>query len=116
MKIFGREPTVWLALIGTVLTAVAGLNVTFMSPGAAAAIVAALTAVTTALFTRPVAPSLYTAAIVAVVAVGTTYGFDVADNVQTGLIAVTLAVFSFFGIRPQVTPRSDPQPVPTVVL
>lgn len=113
---FSREPAAYIALIGTVLTAVAGLNVSFMSPAAAAAIVAALTAVVIAFTTRPVAPALFTAAIIAVVAVFSAYGLNVTDNVQTGIIAVTLAAFSFFGIRPQVTPKADPRPEPTVVI
>jgi hypothetical protein len=116
VRIFGREPSVIIGFIGTVLTALAGLHIGFLNAGQATAIVAALTAVFIALTTRPLAPGLYTAAITVVVALFTEYGLNISESWVTAITSITLGVFAFFGIRPQVTPRVDPQPTPTVVI
>jgi hypothetical protein len=64
-----------------------------------------------AVITRPVAPALFVAALVAVVALFLEYGVDVPDSLVAGLSGLILAGFSLFGIRPQVTPNVDPRPV-----
>jgi hypothetical protein len=39
------------------------------------------------------------------------YGLSVSEAAVTGLGAIILAGFALFGIRPQVTPVADPQPI-----
>lgn len=108
MKLFGKEPALWLGLIGAVLTWVAGLNVPGLSAAQATAIVTALTALVIAWSTRPIAPALYVAVLAPLAAVFAEYGLHWSDASVTGLGAVILAGFAFFGIRPQVTPASNP--------
>jgi len=104
MRIFGREPAVWLGFIGAVLTTLVAVKVNWLPAGAEAAIMGALTAIVTALVTRPVAPALFTAAFVAVAAVFAQYGLHLSDGLIGGISSVILAAFALAGIRPQVTP------------
>ena|SRR5690242_4764617 len=115
MKIFGREPAVVIAAIGTVITLLAALNIPGVSAGAAAALTTFVTAIIIAVTTRPVAPSLFTAVVAAGAALFTEYGLHVSDPVVAAVSAIVLAGFSLFGIRPQVTPKADPRPVGTRV-
>lgn len=110
IKIFGREPALWLALIGAVLTWLAGFNLEFLSTGQAVAITSALTGVVIAVATRPVAPGLFVAAVGALAAMFAEYGLDWSEAAVTGLSSIILAVFALFGVRPQVTPAADPAP------
>ncbi|WP_194821319.1 hypothetical protein [Micromonospora sp. S-DT3-3-22] len=108
MKIFGREPALWLALIGAVLTWAAGLGLPFLSAGQAVAITTALTGVVIAVTTRPIAPGLYVAAVGMIAALFAEYGLHWSDAAVTGLGGIILAGFALFGIRPQVSPASEP--------
>ncbi|MGW1059368.1 hypothetical protein [Micromonospora rubida] len=114
MKIFGREPALWLALIGAVLTWVAGLGLPVLTAGQAVAITTALTGVVIAVTTRPVAPGLYVAAVGLVASLFAEYGLHWSDAAVTGLGGIILAGFALFGVRPQVSPAADAprRPVP----
>lgn len=106
MRIFGREPTLWLQFIA----AVAALLVTFewdgLSAEQAALWVAALTAVVAAVnaaLVRPVAPVAFTGLVAAVAALAVGYGLDVTAE-QVGMVqAVTVAGLALL-VRDQVTP------------
>lgn len=111
MKIFGREPALWLGLIGAVLTWGAGMNLDFLNAGQAVAIMTALTGIVTAVFTRPVAPALYVAALGFVASLFAEYGLHWSDAAVTGLGGIILAGFALFGIRGQVTPAADKAPI-----
>lgn len=110
MKIFGREPALWLALIGAVLTWGAGLGLDFLNAGQAVAITTALTGIVTALFTRPWAPGLFVGAVGVVASLFAEYGMHWSDAAVTGVGGIILAAFALFGIRPQVTPAGDQAP------
>jgi hypothetical protein len=110
IKIFGREPALWLALIGALLTWLAGFNMEFLSTGQAVAITTALTGLVIALTTRPWAPGLFVAAVSALAAMFAEYGLHWSEAAVTGLGGIILAAFALFGIRPQVTPTADPAP------
>jgi hypothetical protein len=116
IKIFGREPALWIALIGAVLTWAAGLGIDFLSTGQAVAITGALTGVIIAVTTRPIAPGLYVAAVSAVAAMFAEYGLHWSEAAVTGLGGIILAAFALFGIRPQVTPAADPRTINGVVV
>ncbi len=111
MKIFGRDPALWLALIGALLTWAAGFNLDFLNAGQATAITTGLTALTVAVFTRPLAPALFTAALAPIAALFAQYGLHWSEASVTGLAGLILAAFAFFGIRPQATPAADPRPI-----
>lgn len=111
MRIFGREPALWIGLIGSVLTWVAGLGFDFLNTGQAVAATTAITAVIIAVTTRPIAPGLYVAAVSAAAALFAEYGLHWSEAAVTGLGGIILAGFALFGIRPQVTPANDRQPI-----
>ncbi len=116
MKILGREPALWIALIGAVLTWAAGLGLEFLNAGQAVAITGAVTGVIIAVTTRPIAPGLFVAAVTALAAMFAEYGLHWSDAAVTGLGGIILAGFALFGIRPQVTPASDPRTINGVVV
>lgn len=111
MKILGREPALWLGLIGAVLTWLVSLGLDWLNAGQATAIVTFLTAVAIAFTTRPIAPALFVGALAAGAALFAEYELAVSDAFVTGLGAIILAGFALFGIRPQATPAADPQPI-----
>lgn len=115
-KIFGRDPALWLALIGAVVTWAVSLGLDWLNAGQATAIVTFITAVVIALTTRPVAPPLFTGAIAAGAALFGEYGLHWSDAAVTGLGAIVLAGFALMGIRPQVTPNNDPKVIQGTVV
>src|SRR4051812_10657461 len=103
---FSREPSVWLGVIGSILTAGAALGFDFLNAGQAAAIVSFLTAVALAVVTRPIAPALFTAAFSALAAIFAEYGLHWSDAQVGAITAVILGGFALFGVRPQVSPST----------
>jgi hypothetical protein len=114
MKIFGREPALIISAVGTLVTLLVALNIPGLSAGAGAAITTFVSAVIIAATTRPVAPALFTAVVAAGAALFAEYGLNLSDGVVAAISSVVLVGFSLFGIRPQVTPNSDPQPAAVV--
>lgn len=110
MKIFGKEPTLWISLIGAVLTWLAGFQFDWLTTGQAVAITSALTGVMIAVTTRPVAPGLFVAAVGSLAALFGEYGLHWSEAAVTGMGAIILAAFALFGVRPQVTPATDQAP------
>ncbi len=111
MKIFGREPSLIIGTVGTLVTLLVALKVPHLNAGQGAAIVTFLTALAVAATTRPVAPALFAAVVGPTSALFAEYGLHWSDAVVAGLSALILAVFALFGIRPQVTPKTDPAPI-----
>jgi hypothetical protein len=101
------EPALIIGFIGSVLTTLATLNVSWLPASAVAVILSLLTAAATAFFTRPVAPSLYAGVVAAAAAVLAQYGFHVPDAAVAGISGIILAGFALFGIRNQVSPTSE---------
>lgn len=105
MKV-SREPAFWIGLVGSILTSAAALQLDWLNAGQAAALVAAITGVATAVFTRPVAPALFTGAFAALVALLAQYGIGVGEA-QVGFVTtLILGTFAIFGIRPAVKPTT----------
>lgn len=111
MLIFGREPGLWLALIGSGLTWGVSLGLDWLNPGQATAIMTLLTALVMAFFTRPIAPALFVGALAAGAALFGEYGLHWSDAAVTGLGGIILAGFALVGIRPQATPAGDPRTI-----
>lgn len=110
MKIFGREPALWIAVIGAALSWLAGMNISWLSAGAAVAATTFVAAVIIAVTTRPIAPGLFVATVSAGAALAAEYGLHWSDASVTALGSLILAGFALFGVRPQVTPAADPVP------
>ncbi len=111
MKIFGREPALWINIIAAVLSLILTLNTGWMSPGQATAVVAVLTAgagVITAMHTRPWSVSLFTGFISTLAVLAAGYGL----HVTVQLIATTVMTLI---ARGQITPAADPQPLNAIV-
>lgn len=103
MKIFGREPALWIGAAGALLTVLAGLNLPGLNAGQASALTALIAGVLMAATTRPVAPALFTGVLAAGVAVAAEYGFSVSDGTVAALSGAVLAVFALV-TRGQVSP------------
>ncbi len=108
MKLFGREPALWIAA----LTALLGLFVTFplgMTGDQATAIVASVTAlggVMTAWQTRPWAPGLFNGLITSLAVLGAGYGLNFTAE-QVGLTqAAVMTLFALIA-RGQISPKPE---------
>ncbi|MFE7754331.1 hypothetical protein [Streptomyces sp. NPDC057429] len=112
MKIFGREPALWLNSLAAVL----GLVVTFnvgLSAEQAGWLVAGTSAVLGAIaaaLTRPIAVQAFTAAVATVASAVGAFGFEVAPTTTAAINGTILAVLMFI-TRGQVTPITPPAPV-----
>ncbi len=105
MKIFGREPALWIALITSVVMVLAAMGLPFLSAGQAAAILGFVGAVIIAITTRPVGPALFTAVVTAASALIAAYGLHLDDALVGAVAAAVLSVFALLGVRPQVEPK-----------
>lgn len=106
MKIFGREPTLWLALIyaGLTVLGTTGLaNFSGTQANLTNAAIAAIVGAVNAYAVRPISPVSFTYAIAAVAQLGAAYGIAIPEETLTainGLVVPALALLS----RGQVSP------------
>lgn len=114
MKIFGREPTLWLATIDAVVIIVGTLGLHLISGSQAALIVAAINALFGAInawAVRPISPVAFTYAIGAIVALVAGYGLNVPDAtlaaINAGVVPI-LALLSRGQVSPEDTAVSNP--------
>lgn len=108
MKLFGREPALWVALITALITVLATLNLEFLDAGQAAAITVFLGSVIMAVTTRPIAPALFTGLLSSGVALAAEYGFHLPDVTVAALTVLVLTFCTLVGVRPQVEPQETP--------
>lgn len=106
MRIFGREPALWLNSLSGVL----GLLVTFQIGGLTADeagwIVASTSAVLGAIaaaLTRPIAVQAFTALVATLASAVAAFGYEAAPTYVAGINAAVLSVLMFI-TRGQVTP------------
>lgn len=111
IRIFGREPALVMATIGAVLAWIATLGFDQFNAGHSTALITFLSAAVIAATTRPWAPALFVAVVSAGAALAAAYGLHWSEAAVTGLGTIILTAFALFGIRPQVTPNSDPSPI-----
>lgn len=107
MKILGREPTLYIAVVSSGIVVLGTLGFHALSGQQAGLIVAAINAVALAVnayTVRPIAPAAFTYAIAAIVAVAASYGLNVSPET---LGAINLAVVPILALltRSQVSPQ-----------
>lgn len=113
VRIFGREPALWVGTISTALSLGTAVGVPGLSQYQVAALVVALNAIAfgvTAWQVRPVAPALFTNVIGALFAVGVAYGFSVTSETVGGVNALAIAVLSLI-MRGHVSPTGATEAV-----
>lgn len=106
VRIFGREPALWVGFIAAVLGGLATTGIDGLSPLQAAGIIGginALAAIITAWQVRPVAPAIYTNAVAAGVAIATAYGQHATPELVGSYNAIVLAGLMLL-TRGQVSP------------
>lgn len=112
-RIFGREPALWIAVVQAALMLLFTLGVPGIDDGLAGAVSLVLTAAATAwtaLAVRPVAPAVFTGALVALAQLLSRWGLDLSD-VQVASITGFVMLVVTLVTRAQVTPMDDPEPV-----
>ena len=110
MKLFGREPTLYIQAISALLGVAVTFGIDGLSAEQSAAIIAVLSAVLAAVnatMVRPVAPAAFTGLVTAVAVLVAAYGLDVS---QETVGAVQVAVVGVLALltRNQVTPKTTP--------
>ena len=114
MKIFGRDPSIWIPLIGSALAFLVTLNIDGLTDLQAAAIMGVLTAAVGALngfFVRPFNPAFANGLVAAVVGVLAAYGLNLNPESVTAFQAMLVAAGGLWAVRMQVTPKADPVPI-----
>lgn len=106
MKIFGYEPAIVVGALVSVINLIGTFGISYFNPDNAAAIVIvvnALAAILMAWTTRPIAPSLFTSLVSAVLALGATYGLQLPAET---VLAINAAVYPILMLiaRGQVSP------------
>jgi hypothetical protein len=106
MKILGREPTLWIALISQAIVLIGTFGIDFLNGQQATLIVVAINAGFAALnayAVRPVSPVAFTYAVGSIVAVAAAYGLVLPIETVAGLNALTIAALALL-TRGQVSP------------
>ena len=109
MRILGREPALWLAAIQAALALLVGFGFDWLSAEQAAlwmvAVNAALGTVT-AFLTRPVAPTIFTHVLAAVVGLVAAYGLDLNQELVAGLNGLIITIVMLIS-RAEISPALD---------
>jgi len=114
MKIFGREPTLWLLVLGQGILLLGTFSFNWLDGQQAALIVVAINALfggLNAYFVRPISPAVFTYAVGSVVAVIAAYGFVVPIDTVAAVNALTIAMLALM-TRGQVSPQETPVTAP----
>ncbi|MCR8574662.1 hypothetical protein [Streptomyces sp. Isolate_219] len=105
MKIFNREPALWLnslsALLGLLVTFNVGL--TEVQAGWLVAGVSAILGAVAAALTRPIAVQAFTAVVATVASAVAAFGYEVQPTTTAAINGVVLAILMFI-TRGQVSP------------
>lgn len=110
-RLFGREPALWIAVIQAVLILLFTMGVPGIDGDLAGGVSLVLTAAATtwsALAVRPVAPTVFTGLIIAVVQLLSRWGLHW-DDTQIGALTTLAALTVTLIFRAQVTPVDDPR-------
>lgn len=108
-KIFGREPTLWVAAFTSVVNFLVGFQLDGLSPVQAAwisSVISAAGAVFVAFQTRPIAPNVFSYAISAVAGLLGAYGLHMSQEMVTSTQGLVLMLFVLVS-RGQVSPIGE---------
>jgi len=103
---FGREPALIIGTVQAILTAIVMFGLPGLSDGIAAALVAGMTAFAgfvTALYVRPIAPTIANGLIAAMVVLVAAFGVDVPQTWTGAAVLVVSSLVTLF-TRSQVSP------------
>lgn len=106
MKIFGREPTLWIAFINAVIMIIGTVGLQAISieqAGLFVVVVNTVFAAVNALAVRPISPVTFTYAIGAVVALLGSYGLHLPTETVAGINMAVVPILALLA-RGQVTP------------
>lgn len=109
MRIFGREPTLIIAVIAAFLNFLVGFQLDFLSAEQAAWIMTVINAIlgcVAAWMTKPIAPQAFTYAVSSLLGLLSAYGLDFSQEAGSSLQMLVLALMSFH-TRGQVSPTDD---------
>lgn len=109
MKIFGREPALWLAFLTGLISLAGTLGFRLLGPDQAALWNVAILAVAgaiTAYAVRPISPVAFTYAIGAIVQLGAAYGLNINDPTLSMLNALVVPALALL-TRGQVSPTES---------
>src|SRR5690349_18317158 len=107
MKLFQREPTLWIAAINAVVILIGTFGLRFVSGDQAALIVVVINAIFGAInawTVRPVSPVAFTYLIASLVALGGSYGLNLPAETVGALNAAVIPFLALLS-RGQVTPQ-----------
>lgn len=109
MKIFGREPALWLAALQAVLTVFVGFGLDGLNAEQASLWVALVNVgigVVMAWSVRPISPVVFTTAFSTVATLGAAYGLDMSQEMVASINLAIVAVVTLLA-RGQVSPTPD---------
>ena len=111
MKIFGRDPVLFLNSLSGILGLVVTFNVglTEDQAGWIVASTSAILGAVAALLTRPIAVQAFTTLVATIASAVAAFGYDVAPTTTAAINAALLAVIMFI-TRGQVSPASPTAP------
>lgn len=106
MKLFGREPAVWLALIAAIVMGVSTFiwNLTPDQQGTINALAVAVFGVATAVSVHQGALAAVTAGFKTLIALGISFGLKLTADQQLVVMTIVTAAGAFF-VRTQATPK-----------
>jgi len=107
MKLFGREPTLWLGVISSLVILVGTFGLHTLTGLQAALFVVAINAVAGAVnayAVRPISPVAFTYAVGSIVAVAGAYGLNLPIETVAALNAVVIPALALLS-RGQVSPQ-----------
>lgn len=106
MKIFGREPTLWISVVSSLILLVSTYGLDLLNPDQATLIVVAINALAAAVnawTVRPISPTTFTYAVGAILAVATSYGLNFTPEQIVAVNATIVPVLALLA-RGQVSP------------
>jgi hypothetical protein len=108
MRIFGREPTLWISVLTSVVLLLGTMSFRWISGDQAGLVIVAINAIAAAAnawTVRPISPVVFTYAVGALVAVATAYGLNIGTETVAALNVLTITVLGLL-TRGQVSPQA----------
>lgn len=106
MKIFGREPTLWIGVISSAILLIGTFGLHLLSGQQAALIVVGINAIAGAInayAVRPISPIAFTYAVGSLIAVAGAYGLNLSIETVASLNAAVIPILALLS-RDQVSP------------